>query len=301
MKVVEGVNISGYGHQELAQDLEMYCSVSPAARQHVRQAGGAGASIEVQRAGNICHADGVVVKISRDACLSEPTGLTSPIFMVESVLFELQNAINDRQYARLRRGARSGMISILQYGLGMSNLEFESTAKVVQILTQLRGAGKPISPWGQKQFAGYVLGPGNFANQPHDPNSSDERRLPSRLFYAYSYLQDTVKFVRNMKIELKNLAIVKRGTKSIEDKKWGESLVPNWDGAGYGTPAQFLVYYVDALLWLGYEVGWQVNWRGGTPADWKLCATEFVRTVPFLRHDKQATETIKKDIEGAVK
>jgi hypothetical protein len=31
-------------------------------------------------------------------------------------------------------------------------------------------------------------------------------------------------------------------------------------------------------------------------ADWKLCATEFVRTVPLVQHDRMATEKIRQSI-----
>ena len=51
-RIVEGVEISGYGHQELAQDIERYCSLSVAARDHVRAAGQAGAKVEIQQSGN---------------------------------------------------------------------------------------------------------------------------------------------------------------------------------------------------------------------------------------------------------
>lgn len=297
MKVVEGVKISGYGHQELALDLETYCRLSPVALEHVRKAGVAGVTIEVQQRGRICCAEGTVVRISRDACLNAASGLTSPIYMVESVLFELQNALNSQQFGRLRRDARSGQLSLLQYGLGMATLEYESTAKVVAILAQVKGAGKPVSPWGEKQFAGYAMGPRNFANQPHDPQSAGEQRLPSGLFYTYSYLQDTVKSVGNMKLELKNLATISKGTRALDAREWGATLVPKW--VRYGTPAQFLVHFVDALLWLGNETGWSVSWRGGTQADWKLCTMEFVRAVPILRHDEQTAKAVKQDIQGA--
>jgi hypothetical protein len=299
MKTVEGVEISGYGHQELAQDLEMYCKISPAARDHLGAANQVGAKIEIQREGKICHAELTVVKVSRDACLDQGTGLTSMIYLTESVLFELQNAINSKRYQKLKRDALIGNISVLQYGRGFSDLEFESTAKTVQILTQVRRAGQPISPWGEKQFAGYALGPNNFANQPHDPKSSSEQRLPSKLFYAYSYLQDSVKLVKNMKLAaLKKLATIKKGPMSMSSLKWGQ-LVYSWgNNSNNKTPAQFLVSYIDALLWLGNEVGWSVNWEGGTMADWKLCATEFVRTVPAVQHDRLATEGIKRSIEA---
>lgn len=298
VKLVEGIEISGYGHQELAQDLEMYCGLSAAAREHLRTAGQAGAKVEVQRSGMICHAELTVVKASRDACCDAGTGLTSPIYLVESVLFELQNAINSRKYQKLLRDAKGGLISVLQYGLGVSKLEFESTAKVVSILTQIKAAGRPISPWGQKQFSGYAQGTTNFANQPHDPRAANEQRLPSKLFYAYSYLQDQVKEVKNMKLAaLKKLATIKQGTRSISSFNWGQ-LVAKW-ATHYGArkPADFLVIYVDTLLWLGNQRGWSVNWEGGTQMDWKLCTTDFVRVVPGLQHDRQATETIKQSIE----
>ena len=301
MKIVEGVEISGYGHQELAQDLEMYCNISSAAQVHLRAASQIGAKIELQNTGNICHAEQTVVKVSRDSCLDQATGLTSMIYLTESVLFELQNAINSRQYQQLRVDAMRGSISVLQYGLGFSNLEFESTAKIVQILTQVRGAGRPISPWGEKQFAGYAKGPNNFANQPHDPKSTGEQQLPSKLFYAYSYLQDSVKLVKNMKLAaLGKLATIKKGQKPMDSFKWS-MLKAQWgDRYPNKTPAQFLVSYIDALLWLDNEVGWFVTWEGGTMADWKLCTTEFVRTAPTVQHDRPATEAIKKSIEAAL-
>jgi hypothetical protein len=300
-KIVEGVEISGYGHQELAQDIERYCSLSVAARDHVRAAGQAGAKVEIQQSGNICYAELTVVKVSRDACLDQATGLTSPGYLVESVLFELQNAINAKKYQKLKREVKNGQISILQYGLGFSQLEFESTEKVVSILTQLKAAGHPISPWGQKQFSGYALGANNFANQPHDPKAANEQRLPSKLFYAYSYLQDEVKHVKNLKLAaLKKLATIKQGTRSIKPLAWGQ-LVAKW-GTDYAvkTPADFLVAYIDALLWLGNERGWSVHWEGGTQADWKLCTIEFVRVVPTIQHDRRATEGIKRSIENVL-
>ncbi len=300
MKIVEGVEISGYGHEELAQDLEMYCNISSMARDHLRAASQVKAKIEIQRAGNICHADKNVVKVSRDACLDQATGLTSMIYLTESVLFELQNAINFTRYQQFRKDAMGGSISILQYGLGFSNLEFESTVKTVQILTQVRGAGQPISPWGEKQFSGYAKGPNNFANQPHDPKSAGEQRLPSKLFYAYSYLQDSVKLVKNMKPVLGKLATIKKGQKSMNSLKW--SLFRSNFGRYYenNNPAQFLVTYIDALLWLDNEVGWSVIWEGGTMADWKLCALEFVNTVPTVHRDQSVTKAIKKDFETEI-
>lgn len=297
MKTVEGVKISGY--DDLAKNLESYCKISSAAQNHLIAASKVGATIEVQNTGNICHAERTVVKVSIDSCLDKITGQPSMIYLTESVLFELQNAINFNQYQTIKKNTLNGLISVLQYGLGFSNLEFESTVKTVQILTQLKGAGHPISPWGEKQFPGYAMGPNNFANQPHDPNSTGEKLLPSKLFYAYSYLEDTVKEVKNMKIKaLKKLAIIKKGQKPIDSLKWGQ-LTYNWGTNAHlnKSPALFLVSYIDALLWLGNEMGWSVIWEGGTMTDWKLCATEFVRTVPNVQHDRTATETIKKSIE----
>ncbi|MGD9365370.1 MAG: hypothetical protein PVH87_06705 [Desulfobacteraceae bacterium] len=299
-KTIEGVEISGYGHQALAQDLEMYCDLSAAAKEHLQTAGRAGAKVEVRRAGKICHAELTVVKVARDACCESNTGLTSPVFLVESVLFELQNAINSKKYQKLKREAKNGQISVLQYGLGVSKLEFESTAKLVSILTQIKAGGRPISPWGQEQFRGYARGPVSFANGPHDRKAVGEQRLPSRLFYAYSYLQDQVKEVKNMKLAaLKKLATIRKGTRSIRPLEWGQ-LVAKW-GTRYAAkkPAGFLVAYVDALLWLGNELDWSVNWEGGTQMEWKQCTTEFVRLIPGLQHDRQATETIKQSIERA--
>jgi hypothetical protein len=296
---VEGIEILGYGWQELAQDLKMYGGLSTAAREHLRTAGKAGARVELQRSGKICQAENEVVKVSRDSCCDAGTGLTSPIYLVESVLFELQNAINWKGYQKLKHDAKGGLISVLQKGLGMSNLEFESTTKVVSILTQIKAAGRPISPWGQKQFSGYAQGITNSANQPHDSGSTGEQRLPSKLYYAYLYLRDDVKEVSRMKQgALKKLATIKQGIRSPNLFDWGV-LVNNW-ATQYGArkPAGFLVIYVDALLWLGNERGWSVNWEGGTQMDWKLCTTDFVRVVPGLRHDRQATEAIKRDIEG---
>lgn len=298
MKIVEGVELSGYGHEELAQDLEAYCAISSLARDHLQAAAQIGAKVEMQRSGSICHAEREIVKISRDACLDPATGLTSMTYLTESVLFELQNAINYLRYAELRRNALGGTISVLQYGLGFSNLEFESTAKIVKILTQVKGAGRPVSPWGEKQFSGYTLGAQNFASQPHDPKGPAEQQLPSKLFYAYTYLVDTVKFVKNMKLAaLKKLATIKKGPKQISPLEWGK-LVEDWGNSSFpnATPAQFLVWYVDALLWLGNEVGWSVNWEGGTMVDWKLCATEFVRRVPMVQHDRANTEKIRKSL-----
>jgi len=185
MKTVEGVEISGYGNEELALDLEAYCVISPVARTHLKAAGQAGAKIEMQREGKVCHAEVKVVKISRDACLDQATGLTSMTYLTESVLFELQNAINAERYGKLRREALGGTISVLQYGLGFATLEFESTAKIAAILKEVKAAGRPISPWGSKQLSGNALGAQHFANGPHDPKGPSEQQLSSKLFYAY--------------------------------------------------------------------------------------------------------------------
>lgn len=297
MKTVEGVEISGYGNEELALDLEAYGIISPAARAHLKAAGQAGAKIEMQREGKVCQAEVKVVKVSRDACLDQATGLTSPTYLTESVLFELQNAINADRYGRLRREVLGGTISVLQYGLGFATLEFESTAKIAAVLKEVTKAGKPVSPWGAKQISGNALGVQHFVNGPHDPKGPSEQQLSSKLFYGYTYLVDTVKRVANMKLgALKKLATIRKGPKTITPFEWGR-LVADW-GTHYDdkTPAQFLVLYIDALLWLGNEVGWSVNWEGGTMADWKLCATEFVRTVPLVQHDRTATEKIKQSI-----
>ena len=226
--------------------------------------------------------------------------MTSRPYLTESVLFELQNAINAKRYGALMADVKGGRISILQYGLAMAKLEFESTEKIVQILTQIRGAGHPISPWGQKQFSGYAQGAQNAANQPHDPSSANEQRMPSKLFYAYSYLHDVVQHVRNMKMQvLQKVATIKHGPKSMDKFTWSQ-MRQNW-GTKYAskTPAQFLVAYIDALLWLDNEVGWSIKWEGGTAADWKLCATEFVQTVAAVQHDADLSKKLKAEIMAA--
>jgi hypothetical protein len=298
-KKVGGVEISGDGCQELAQDLDLYCQVSSIASQLVQDAGRVGATVEMQRSGKICHASKTTVKVSQDACLDKTTGLPSPTYLAESVLFELQNAVNALRYSKVRSDALNGRVSILQYGHEYCRLEFESTAKVVSILTQMKAAGRPISPWGAKQFSGYALGPTHFGNQPHDPAALDEQRLPSKLFYAYAYLQDEVKLVKNMKQKvLKRLATIKKGSKSLSSFNMGV-LVGSW-GTKYSamTPMQFFVAYIDALSWLGNERSWSVGWEGGTQSEWKVCATEFARHVALVNR-RQVAEGIKKDLEAA--
>ena len=124
--------------------------------------------------------------------------------------------------------------------------------------------------------------------------------MQSKLFYAYSYLKDTVKHVRNMKVQvLQRLAIIQHGHKSMDKFTWSQ-MRQNW-GSKYAakTPAQFLVAYIDALLWLDNEAGWSVKWEGGTMSDWKLCANEFVKTVPAVQHDADLSKKLKTEIMAA--
>lgn len=297
MKTVEGVTISGYDEEVLAEDLERYCDASSIARDHLGTAKEAGVSIETFEDGHICHADGAVVKISMDACIDAKTGTTSRPYLTESVLFEIQNAINARRYGGLSADVRGGRISILQYGLNLAKLEFESTEKVVQILTQIKAQGMPLSPWGEKQFEGYAKGATFAANEPHDPNGAAEMRMPSKLMYAYNYLVNDVKYVRNMKLQvLQKLATFKKGRQSMPSFDWSR-MRADW-GSTYSAvpPAQFLVCYIDALQWLGNETGWTVTWEGGTASEWKLCAEKFVQSVPTVTHDAGLTKKLKTEI-----
>jgi hypothetical protein len=300
MKSVEGVKISGYGEDQVAEDLQSYGSVSDNALDHLRTARQVGAEVQVKNTGKICETNRTVVTITRDACLDKHTGLTSMLYLSESILFELQNAINHMKFRQLRTKARGGHISVLQYGLGMADLEYEATTKIVQILTQIKSAGRPISPWGEAQFAGYAQGRVNFGNQPHDPNAADEQRLPTKLFYDYLYLMG-LKVVKNMNTAvLKKLGTVRKGPMELPNFKWSK-LKSDW-GRDYSnkTPAQFFVSYIEALRWLGNETGWSVNWEGGTIAEWKVCATEFERRIPAVKPDRRMTEKIKKGIEGLI-
>ncbi|MCH8043013.1 MAG: hypothetical protein IID44_04780 [Planctomycetes bacterium] len=296
-KTVEGVNISGYGDQSLAEDLTSCCSWSPIAKALMATAGRAGATIEVRQRGEECHADKTTIHVSRDACLNESSGLTSGIYMAESVLFELQNAVNANRYTQIRRDVRSGRTSVLQYGLRFATLEFESTTKIAAIVAELELRGKPVSPWGKKQRAAAPLGVDHFVSQPHVPTATDERRLPSKLLYAYSFLVDEVKLVKNMKVKgLKKLATVTKDRRVIGSREMGQ-LVSKWGGAYAGmSPSQFLVIYIDAVALLDNQAGWSVRWDGGTKLDWKTCATEFARiSAPPNRSTN--TSAIKFDME----
>ena len=51
MKTVEGVEITGFGEQQVAEDLETYCSFSSAARDHLIAAKRGGAKVEIHRKG----------------------------------------------------------------------------------------------------------------------------------------------------------------------------------------------------------------------------------------------------------
>lgn len=295
---VHGVDIMGYGAQQVAEDLQSYCSHIPAAREHLEHAATVGATVAVQNTGHVCRANKTKVEISRDMCLDSHTGLTSMLYLVESIFFELQNVINYRGYDQLRVNVKKGTISILQYGLGMAKLEFESTEKVVKILAHTKEAGRKISPWGLKQMREYPKGLNNFVNAPHDPNGPAEQKLPSKLFYAYEFLDSKIGDVKNMGLPvLKKLATVRSGNKIMQYGSLGRLVANDW-ARTYGAKRAtgFLVCYIDALLWLSNEVQWTVQWGGGTKQEWKLCSEEFVRAVPTLQHDRAATEAIKKDI-----
>jgi hypothetical protein len=125
-------------------------------------------------------------------------------------------------------------------------------------------------------------------------------RLPSKLLYAYNYLANDVKYVRNMKLQvLQKLATFKKGRQSMSNFDWSR-MRADW-GSTYAAvpPAQFLVCYIDALLWLGNETGWKVNWEGGTASEWKLCAETFVQMVPTVTHDATLTKKLKTEIMAA--
>lgn len=296
-KTVEGVKISGYGDQSLAEDLASCCSWSPIAKALMATAGRAGATIEVRQRGGKCHADKTTIHISRDACLNESSGLTSGIYMAESVLFELQNAVNADRYTLIRRDVRSGRTSVLEYGLRFATLEFESTVKIAAIVAELELRGKPVSPWGKKHRAAAPLGVGHFVSQPHERNETDERRLASKLFYAYSFLVDEVKRVKNMKVKgLKKLVMLTKNRRVIGSREMGR-LVDKWGRVYAGmNPAQFLVIYIDAVALLDGQTGWSVRWDGGTKLDWQTCATEFA-LISAPRNRPAATRAIKVDME----
>ncbi|MCB1925066.1 MAG: hypothetical protein KDJ27_15210 [Gammaproteobacteria bacterium] len=297
MESVKGLTVSGAGERALAQDLRTYWDVSEAARTLFAAAQAAGVRIEMQDVGKLCHATGTIVSVSRDACLDPVTGAVSRPYLTESVLFEMQNAVNAARYAALMQDVKNGQLSVLQYGLAMSLLEFESTATVVHILAAVRQVGLPVSPWGQRQFSGYALGAAEAANQPHAADSTTERRLPSRLFYAYDYLTNVVRHMRNMPLQaLRTVATVHQEGRAMDAASVGR-MHQAWSIAHADQrPAQFLVAYVDALLWLDNEAGWSVDWRGGTRSEWKTCATEFVHAVPTVFHDPALSARLRLEV-----
>ena len=296
MKVVRGVQISGYGHQELALDLEQYCAASPLAALHVAAAATAGATIKSYREGKLAHCSGTEVQISRDACLG-PSGLTSPVYLVETVLFELKNAINAARYGKQKAQSRAGTISLLRFGVDKAYLEFESTETTAQILAQIRTAGMPLSPWGQGQITGYAQGRDFFADQPHDAAGQGHMRLPTKLLYPYELLQDTVQQIKNMKLELKKVAIVQKNGVPLSGIHWGP-LIGEF-GKLLDTPAQFLVHYVHALSALSREPGWTVNWDGGFGI-WDDCVNAFVLTAPTIVRDPLMETAIKGQLMAAL-
>jgi len=301
MKNVHGVKISGYGHEELANDLEKYCSWSPIAFRHVSEAGQNNAKIEVQREGKICYADDNIVKISRDSCLDKLTGLISPIYMAESVLFELKNAVNSRKYKDLNRQVKAIIngISLLKYGIEKSYVEFEATEKVSSILREIKKIGKPISPWGQKQIEEGDKGKLYFTNQPHDPNgSSPEFKLPTKFFYVYLHLRDVVKETKNMKAEILNLAKIldksRPGNNKLDNFRLGSEMLQPWHILTGGDPVIFFVCYINALIWINNGIEYSVQWTG-LMTDWKLCAMNFV-DVAHVKLDSNIIKRIKEGI-----
>lgn len=202
---------------------------------------------------------------------AKPDGLKE---LVESTIFEIQNALNMPGFDLLKSQFEAGQLTLIGYGRAKADLESQSTWAVSQILSER--VGYVSSAWGTKQkseTAGKTQSvfQNGFAASPHDSQKqdTDHHSLPTAEMYSFEAVSS---MARNKIAKLLNGAVSgSKATKTVKDfiKGLDNKL---YSGNTQNTAPEFYYSYaIDRIAKLATE-GWTITWTGNVAANWSFTA-----------------------------
>ncbi len=206
--------------------------------------------------------------------------------LVESTIFEIQNAINSAQRGALDTQFLAGTLALRQYGTQYAEIESESTWIVSKILQEV-GTNYDPSDWGRDQIdetsghtvlqtftPAFVIAPHSSSPRAHGTKFS----LPSGEMYAYQKINELKSYQKIEAALIKAAVITKtgspgKGTKEVMEKIKSRTSAPPFSNLRFGQPQLTIFYHVVIELFkhLATQQGWQVVWGAGAgAADWEF-------------------------------